>query len=184
MPDMKTALTNAVKDWALDDEGPGGPKPAVKPPAPQGEPMYHSQAQQIFVYVKGNNGALKRPDVQRAMVLHGMSSASASSVLAQLVKTGMLSQHPTTDKLAVAMHVWDDERWRKACREKYGAKRAAKRKADKPVKAAKAGAPVPAVPVAPQPVAGNTLLTADYVAANISFGEAAKLFRKLKEMLS
>jgi hypothetical protein len=91
MPDIKTALATALKEWEPPTEGtviePAAPVPTATPkPAPR-----PSLTRDTFVMVRDNPGITRADAIQRLEAM-GHKPVSTSSILYQLVRAKMIDE--------------------------------------------------------------------------------------------
>lgn len=90
MPDIKTALATALKEWEPPTEGtviePAAPVPTPPKPAPR-----PSLTRDTFVMVRDNPGITRADAIQRLQAM-GHKPVSTSSILYQLVRARMIDE--------------------------------------------------------------------------------------------
>ena len=84
MPDIATALRNALNDWE--------PATATPPPAPtQPFTVSNNVCRTTFYYVRDNAGKT-RVEVTKALEQQGYKPGSVSSLLGQMIKQGLMRE--------------------------------------------------------------------------------------------
>ena len=90
MPDIKTALATALKEWEPPTEGtviaPAAPAPTPAPPKPR-----PSLTRDTFVMVRENPGISRANAIERLKAM-GHKPVSTSSILYQLVRARMIDE--------------------------------------------------------------------------------------------
>ena len=90
MPDIKTALATALKEWEPPTEGtviePAAPAPAQKQPRP-------NLTRDTFAMIRDNPGISRADAIQRLEAM-GHKPISTSSILYQLVRAKMIDEGP------------------------------------------------------------------------------------------
>jgi len=177
MPDIRTALQEALSKtaqaWAADDE-------AHKQTEPQQEKamtntindgrIVNNISRTVFTFVQGNPG-INRQDARERLVAQGFKDSSVTSLLSQMVRTGMVRMTENGGLFVT--------------RQEY-----APIKPSKPEAKAKATRKVVHIVRKPriEPVAEieepvpETRPSAVAILANMSVGEAFKLYQELHKM--
>lgn len=92
MPDIKTALATALKEWEPPTEGtviePAAPAPTPAPPKPTPRP---SLTRDTFAMVRDNPGISRANAIERLKAM-GHKPVSTSSILSQLVRAKMIDE--------------------------------------------------------------------------------------------
>lgn len=90
MPDIKTALATALKEWEPPTEGTviedAAPAPAQKQPRP-------NMTRDTFAMIRDNPGISRADAIQRLQAM-GHKPVSTSSILYQLVRAKMIDEGP------------------------------------------------------------------------------------------
>lgn len=198
MPDIKTALTNAiqekqmqttapdevlktVREWAADDMRARIPR----------EPRYTGYlSRDIFLYVHANPGkTYKEVEKEMALLPYKYNVSSCGTLLSQMRKCGLMTRDEegrytaAVDKYAPV----DKSKTRNTTRT-YKLKKRPKKPAKAEVrgKISREKAPEPApVQVAPAPVQATLKPTdLDKLLSELSFPQAIELYKKLRALLS
>lgn len=94
MPDIKTALATALKEWEPSTEGTviedAAPAPTPTPPKPTPRP---NLTRDTFAMIRDNPGISRADAIQRLQAM-GHKPVSTSSILYQLVRAKMIDEGP------------------------------------------------------------------------------------------
>ena len=202
MPDIKTALTNAiqekqmqntaptqtpdevlktVREWAADDMRARIPR----------EPRYTGYlSRDIFLYVHANPGKTYR-EVEKAMALlpYKYNVSSCGTLLSQMRKCGMMTRDEEGKYIAaVDKYAPVDKSKTRTTTRTYALKKRPKKPAKAEVRGKisreKTSTPAPVVPVAPAPVQATPKPTdLDKLLSELSFPQAIELYKKLRAIL-
>jgi hypothetical protein len=89
MPDIKTALATALKDWTKDDKEPDvHPAPAAQPHDGRHWSITNNVSRELFDHVKTNPGT-ERARVADALCARGFKKSSVQSLIGQYITAGM-----------------------------------------------------------------------------------------------
>jgi len=176
MPDIKTALTQALKEWEPEQESNTEDKQMqTTAPKDTGFKIKNNVSRKSYEFVVSNPG-VKPKDITEWAKKNGFNPDSAYAIAAHSVRMGTMKRDANGGFIALLREYTPIKNTKKK-KNVTGVIPSAP-KATQPTKPAK-----PTQPVLAEPKAVATLkLTAKYVVYNIGIGEAKALYTELKQL--
>jgi hypothetical protein len=191
MPDIKTALSTALKDWSKDDPTATVETTQEPPRNPPREGRFfvttNNVSRETFNYVKENPG-VSRADALAALIARGYIAGSVHALLSQMVKQGLIREGGTERRMVcVAQEYSPLKSSRTVALEKEreeAAKAKPKRKyvrKEKPEAKKPQERPTPAPTPAPATQI-NSAWSADTLMEHLSIKQARALYEELSKV--
>jgi len=176
MPDIKTALTQALKEWEPEQESNTKDKQMqTTAPKDTGFKIQNNVSRKSYEYVVANPG-VKPSEITAWAKKNGFNPDSAYAIASNSVRMGTMKRDANGGFVALLREYTPIKNTKKK-KNVTGVIPSAP-KAPQPTKPAK-----PTKPVLAEPEAVATLrLTAKYVVDNIGIGEAKALYTELKQI--
>ena len=184
MPDIQTALSRALTEWAKDEPD---QKPKQQPQPQEKAPMHNplfaittNVTRATFDYVRDNPGTSYK-EALKALLARGYKESSITALFSQMRRAGLLVRHADGSHTAVGKE-YVPMKTNEKSNYKYPTKaKSVKHLANTPPKAEPTPEPTPA-PVPPPPAPVWTTNDVDYLLNTLPIRQARELYDALHKI--